>query len=234
MIYIGIDDTDTLDTPGTNQLARALVASVAADYRPLLILRHQLLFDPRVPYTSKNGSASILLEPRGGASAAGLITRLRLGMQAWFKAGSDPGLCVTEDVPPALTAFAARCKGELVRQQEARDLAAGHGVHLEGIGGTQDGVIGALAAVGLAAGGDDGRVVHLGEWADDLSGAQDLATIRARDIEVRQVGNDAVVIAGRVDVGKYLRPNRRGGRVILFVRPKPGETSVDWEAVRLP
>jgi hypothetical protein len=232
MIYVGIDDTDTPDTPGTNQLARALVARVAADFRPVLILRHQLFFDPRVPYTSKNGSASILLEPRGRAPLAGLIAGLRQGMQALFKEGSDPGLCVTDQVPAAVRAFAARCQSELIRQQEARDLAASHGIHLEGIGGTQDGVIGALAAVGLVADGNDGRVVQLGEWPDDLSGPQDLATLRARGIEVRQVSNDAVVPAGRIDVGKHLRPNRRGGRVVLFVRPGPA-AGAEWEAVRL-
>jgi hypothetical protein len=48
MIYVGIDDTDTVDTPGTNQLARALVARVAEDYQCVLIARHQLLLDPRI------------------------------------------------------------------------------------------------------------------------------------------------------------------------------------------
>ena len=67
MIYVGIDDTDSLESRGTNQLALALVAQVAANWRPILILRHQLLQDPRVPMTRKNGSASILLEPRGVA-----------------------------------------------------------------------------------------------------------------------------------------------------------------------
>ena len=56
MIYVGIDDTDTVDTPGTNQLAKALVMRLARDYECVSIVRHQLLFDPRIPYTSKNGS----------------------------------------------------------------------------------------------------------------------------------------------------------------------------------
>jgi hypothetical protein len=105
MIYVGIDDTDTVDTPGTNQLARALVARVAGDYQCVLIVRHQLLLDPRVPYTSKNGSASILLKPRGPARLDELIRKLRAGMLDWFKAGSDPGLCATLSVPAEVTAF---------------------------------------------------------------------------------------------------------------------------------
>jgi hypothetical protein len=208
------------------------VGRVASEFRPLFILRHQLLYDPRVPYTSKNGSASILLERRFNMSLVDLIACLRQGMYARFEEGSDPGLCVTEHVPAAITAFGAQCKVELVRQLEARELASRHGIYLEGLGGTQDGIIGALAAIGLAAGDNDGRVVQLGEWPDDLSGPQDLATLRRRDIDVRQVDGDTLVAAGRVDVGKHLRPNRRGGRVVLFVRAM---TTIDvaWEAVRL-
>ena len=62
MIYLGIDDTDTLETAGTNQLAREIVNRLSDRLRCVSIVRHQLFFDPRVPYTSKNGSASICLE----------------------------------------------------------------------------------------------------------------------------------------------------------------------------
>ena len=236
MIYIGIDDTDTADSPGTNQLARALVARVAADYRCTLILRHQLLDDPRVPYTSKNGSASIQLEPRGRANVQGLAAQLRAGMRAWFQEGSDPGLCVALRVPPEVTAFGRRCQAEVVDQAEARRLAAACGLLLEGLGGTEGGVIGALAAVGLAAGGDDGRVVQLGTWPDDLAGPQEVAAVQARGVEVRQFGSGTPVTEGQVDVGKHLRPNRRAGRVVLFVTPSraPAGGAVAWQAVRLP
>jgi hypothetical protein len=236
MITIGIDDTDTADSPGTNQLARALVASVAADYRCLLILRHQLLDDLRVPYTSKNGSASIQLKPSGSAEIERLTDKLREGMRAWFKEGSDPGLCVCRHVPPEVTTFGRRCQAEIVRQAEAWGLAARYRLHLEGLGGTEDGVIGALAAVGLAAGGDDGRVVQLGTWPDDLSGPQKLDAVRARGIDVRQVGTGLPVTEGFLDVGKHLRPNRRAGRVVLFVTPTPAPASgvPAWQAVRLP
>jgi hypothetical protein len=107
-----------------------------------------------------------------------------------------------------------------VRQDEARALARAHRVHLEGFGGTEDGVIGALAAVGLLAAGDDGRVVHLAgwEWPDNFAGPQPVAAVRARGVdEVRDGESDARVESGTVDVGKHLRPSYRGGRVVLFV-----------------
>jgi hypothetical protein len=235
VIHVGIDDTDTLDTPGTNQLARALVQAVALSYRCLRITRHQLLDDPRVPYTSHNGSASILLEPLGVMTRERLIATLRERMRQWFVPGSDPGLCVAEIVPESVVEFARRCQREIVEQAAARALAANGGLHLEGLGGTEGGVIGALAAVGLSAEGDDGRLVQIGTWPDDLSGLQNVATLEARGVEVRCLATRASIRAGVVDVGKHLRANLRRHRAVLFVQPSsPTEShGVAWTAVRL-
>jgi hypothetical protein len=231
MIFVGIDDTDTLDTPGTNQLARALVRAVAEDYRLVRITRHQLLFDPRVPYTSKNGSASILLEPRRAADLSSLIPRLRDVMRAHFVPGSDPGLCVSTAVPAAVVEFGRRCQRDVVPQVEARELAAGMGIHLEGLGGTEQGVVGALAAIGLASTAADGRVIQFGEWPDDLSGPVPIERLHERGVLVRELEIGDPITAGVIDVGKHLRPNCRGGEVVLFVR-RGGDPG--WEAVKLP
>ena len=59
VVYVGIDDTDIAGSPGTNQLARAIVKRLGATAKGAVICRHQLFLDSRVPYTSKNGSASI-------------------------------------------------------------------------------------------------------------------------------------------------------------------------------
>lgn len=232
MIYVGIDDTDVVDSPGTNQLARALVRHAAGQCRCVLIVRHQLLEDPRVPCTSHNGSASILLEPECHCTIPALIDALRERMRQWFVPGSDPGLCVAEAVPEAITEFGRRCQRELVNEWDARDLAARHRLHLEGLGGTEGGVIGALAAVGLAAAGNDGRVVHIGDWPDDLAGPQEVATLRARWVEVRAMATQQPILHGLIDVGKHLRPNYRQRRVILFVEAAD-DGPAPWRAVRL-
>jgi hypothetical protein len=234
VIHIGIDDTDMPDTPGTNQLARALVRHVADAYRCVRITRHQLLEDPRVPCTSHNGSASIQLQPLAACNREQLVGLLRQRVQEWSVPGSDPGLCVAEDVPERVTEFALRCQRELVTQDMARSLADACGMHLEGLGGTEGGVIGALAAVGLSAAGDDGRVVQIGTWPDDLSGVQNLRTLEARGVEVRRLADGENVRSGVVDVGKHLRPNLRGHRFVLFVEPQPQAThGAEWLAVRL-
>jgi hypothetical protein len=237
VIYVGIDDTDTLDTPGTNQLAREIVRRLAGWFRCELILRHQLLVDPRVPYTSHNGSASMTLTAVQGGEREQLdelISAIRTAMRAWFVEGSDPGFCVGIETPPAIAEFGRTCQTELVSQQAARDLARRNGLHLEGIGGTEGGVIGALAAIGLAGSGNDGRVVQIGQWPDDLSGPQELTVLQHRGVHVRRMNDGEPIMAGRVDVGKHLRPNRREGRFVLFVVPETVNDTHQWRAVRLP
>jgi hypothetical protein len=234
MICVGIDDTDTLDDPGTNQLARHIVREVAAMFRGRMILRHQLLEDPRVPCTKKNGCASIEFEPVGSASTDELTDALRTIIRPWCPRGSDPGLCVAENVPPAVVDYAVRCQRELMKQSTARRLAAECRIHLEGLGGTEDGVIGALAAVGLMATRNDGRVVYFGsEGADwyDVTGCLDVGEILSRGVDdVLHVESGERLTAGTVDVGKRLRPNYRKGRIVLYVARN--DTS-DWHAVRL-
>ncbi len=239
MILLGLDDTDTLATPGTNQLARRLADAMPPGFECTLILRHQLLFDPRVPYTSQNGCASLLIRREPGRRADELLPVLQAEMRAWYVPGSDPGLCLAERVSPAITEFALRCQREVVRQSEARALAKREGVHLEGFGGTEDGVIGALAGVALLAGGEDGRVVHVAgwHWPDSFTGPQTVEDILARGVEeIRVCDGVSRVERGTVDVGKHLRPNYRGGRIVLFVESTEGAPANGhrWRACKLP
>ena len=235
MIYVGIDDTDMLGTPGTNKIARAMAVHLRDRYVCRLIVRHQLLDDPRVPCTSKNSAAALLLEPRTEDPLEALIDGVRTFLRSQFVEGSDPGLCVTKAVPSEVTEHGRRCQRELVGQGDARRLAERFEIHLEGLGGTEDGVIGALAAVGLVAEGNDGRVVQIGHWPDDLSGWQDVTMLDARGVEVCCVETNRRLQIDRIDVGKHLRPNYREKRVVLFARPAHGPESQrdDWEAVRL-
>ena len=235
-IFVGIDDTDIIGSKGTNQLARAIVQALADRFTCSRIIRHQLLDDPRVPYTSKNGSASMTLQPLASPDIASLIETCRHVMREWFIEGSDPGLCVALNGAAAtVSAFGRRCQQEVVTQQDARELAAANGIHLEGLGGTNGGIIGALAAVGLAATEDDGRIVQLGDWPDDLYGPQTLATILERGVEVLDIDTNAPINAQFVDLVKRLRPNVRRGKSVLFVRhSEPGDQACTYHALKLP
>jgi hypothetical protein len=238
VIFVGIDDTDIVGSPGTNQLARLILKRIGESARDAIICRHQLFFDPRVPYTSKNGSASIQMPNVGPATIPALTDTIRKVMLEWYIEGSDPGLCVAAGASEEMREFSLRCKNSIITQEEARAVAARAGCHLEGLGGTEQGIIGALAAIGLVVGGEDGRVVHLSRWPypeDGFSGLHTIEEICSRGVsEVRQAATERPVTIGPVDVGKHLRPNWRGGQIILYVESANGpDSTVPWRAVKL-
>ena len=239
MILLGIDDTDIIDSPGTNQLCRHLIAVLQPVARTQRIVRHQLLVDDRVPYTSQNGSASMWLEPHTSLSVAQLAELLEPEVIAWSPEGSDPGLCIAlGEVSAAIRQYGRDCQTTLQIQQQVLELAAREGLYLQGLGGTRGGIIGALAAVGLAADGNDGRLVYLQQEEDAplASGWHNFDELQPAGIdEVRCHTTGAQVNAGRIDIGKKLRPNLLNRRVVLFV--EPAEESSDagpcWRAVKV-
>jgi tRNA(Ile2) C34 agmatinyltransferase TiaS len=219
--YIGLDDTDNHESRGTGRLARQIAGELAAEFTLLGVTRHQLLVDPRIPYTSHNSSAAIALESPSQPDLEKLFARVRAIMLADFQPGSDPGLCVVANIPPEVTDFGRRAQREVVTRQEAFDLAVSHAILLEGLGGTDDGVIGALAAVGLAACGEDGRYLLLGKIRE-LSGLIPVGDLMAAGITgVQTLDGRPVVLDGLV-ASEKLRPARRGGRPIQFVAWQDG------------
>jgi tRNA(Ile2) C34 agmatinyltransferase TiaS len=216
MIFIGLDDTDNLESRGTGHLAREIAAALAADYPVLGVTRHQLLQDPRVPCTEKNSASAIVLNVNGDLDPDALAERVSALMLADFQPGSDPGVCIAQATPAAISGFGRRAQRELVSQDEARALAARHGLLLRGLGGDEDGVIGALAAVGLAATGEDGRYVLVGR-SRELAGLQPVPALLEAGIVAVQTADGQPVTEGLVQTEK-LRPARRGGWPIAVVQ----------------
>ncbi len=220
MIYIGIDDTDNKTSRGTGHLARTIADSLSVNYQVAGITRHQLLFDPRVPYTAKNSCAAIILESQNEPDLQEIYRIVEKQMMADFQPGSDPGLCITKNVPEDIISYGKKVKCDLVSQSEARDLADKYQILLTGLGGTQDGVIGALAAVGLAFAGDDGRYVQVGHIRE-LSGLQTIQSVLSAGVkQIRTLENDPVT-EGLIQVDK-LRPARRESQPILYVTIENG------------
>lgn len=215
IIYIGVDDTDTLESRGTGRLARGIADNLAREFTILGVVRHQLLVDPRVPYTSHNSCAVIVIEGQENTSLPALFERVKALMLDDFQEGSDPGLCVTAHVPEAVTAFGRKAQRALVKQQEARELAAAHGIMLEGLGGTQDGVIGSIAGVGLTAAGDDGRYLQVGRIRE-LTGLQTIEAVLNAGVTAIQTVEGQPVIEGLILADK-LRPARRNGKPVALV-----------------
>jgi tRNA(Ile2) C34 agmatinyltransferase TiaS len=215
VIIIGVDDTDNLGSRGTGHLARLIAADLGSDYQVLGVTRHQLLVHPQIPYTRKNSAAAILLEGTAADGLSVVAERVRKLIAENIADGSDPGLCVVEVVPPGVAAFGRRAQEQIVTQAEARTLAAEHGLLLFGLGGDNGGVIGALAAVGLASGGEDGRYVLVGR-SRECSGLQPVEAVLGVGIQAIQTTGGEPVTEGLVQSDK-LRPARRQGRPVLVV-----------------
>jgi hypothetical protein len=152
-------------------------------------------------------------------------------MLADFQQGSDPGLCVARAVAPEMIVFGRRAKTDVVRQSEAREIADRCSCILRGLGGTQDGVIGALASIGLAGTGDDGRFIWIGT-ARQLQGVQTVQAILASGIAAVRSMEGQELQGGLIDTGGKLRPAFREGLPILFVTRKEDDPSL-WIPVKL-
>lgn len=230
MIFVGIDDTDTVDSRGTNKLALQIVEELRTEWRCHQVLRHQLYQHERVPFTSQNGSASLLFSPLKNHSSEELFDRFRTIMLREYISGSDPGLVACENVPEEIRQFGHICKIHVTSQKDAFTLAGRYEIFIEGLGGTNDGIIGALAAVGLAATENDGRIIHLENWDQQLEGSQPIRRIREYGVTVICQDSGDEIESGMVTLPKKLRPNKRGGRNILFVE----QTESGYHALKLP
>ena len=217
-LYLGIDDTDTHESRGTGRLARTIAAELARSYTVTGVTRHQFYVHPAVPYTTNNSSMAIHIQETENGAAADVFATAKELMLADFIEGSDPGICVAADpaIGSDLCLFGFSAKKSVVTQDQARSLAREAGILLEGLGGTEDGVIGALAGIGLAASGNDGRFVEKGTTRD-LRGNQTIAAILASGVDRVETRGGAAVSDGIVSLRKFPKPACVGGEAVLFV-----------------
>jgi hypothetical protein len=218
-----IDDTDTPETIGTGRLARMLAERLfeKPGAKRLGITRHQLLVHPAIPYTSHNSSACMEIEY--GGDTGEIAEEARRFMRDHFHPGADPGMALIRraDFSAELIGFGRDAQTRILTKKDAYDLAREKGVLLEEFGGTGEGVIGALAGLGLRGGGDDGRFIEL-DGIRDFKGVETVYTILSRSL-IEQVidirTKNPLLDRDLVDTKSWVRPSLSGGRIILFVSP---------------
>jgi len=230
-IYVGFDDTDNLTADrGTGKLARWFEEELPEGSRMEGVVRQQLLVDERIPYTSHNSSACVMVHAPDASWVTLITIRAIEHLKRHSLEGSDPGLCVAWEENGSLAALMAlgrTCTSRVVTQRDA--LEAARRSHLSGHGGTNDGIIGAAAAVGLTASGWSGRFIEykkLRNFPDPIR----VLELERSDILVVSSDNDTRVPAPEdlVYTKGWLRPRLWGGRAVLLVTPK-GEGV--WESV---
>ena len=235
-VYMGVDDTDVLGGPaGTGRVARGIAEHLEnlGMGRTIGVIRFQLLLDPRIHYTSHNSAKCVEFEaksPIQDLHYAGIRY-----LKENFQEGSDPGLCTCAagQVPQEIVEHGKMAQEEFINKGQATKLASETGILLSEIGGSGEGIIGALAAVGLRASGNEGRYVQL-RGIKDIKG---LVTVKkllqATDIAavIDEIGKpvDSEEI---IDSQDWIKPNVIGGRPILRIRLKDSENGHRiWETV---
>ena len=228
--YLSFDDTDIAGAPiGTGRLARMFTEHIPSDFKLWGVLRHQQLVAEGIPYTSQNSSACMVIDAPEGATRSDLEPLLESAVQhvlRYCSVGSDPGVCLAteaDDMAPLIT-FGKACTNE--RKTQAQAMEAASHVTLLGLGGTNDGIIGAAAAIGLTAYGWCGRFIQFA----NLRSFED--TVRVADLEnvgvrVLSVDRNATVPAPGDSVFTYgwLRPQLWSQAPVL---PVQGNGDGSW------
>jgi tRNA(Ile2) C34 agmatinyltransferase TiaS len=220
MIYVGIDDTDTLESRGTGNLARSIATAISQSHTVFGVTRHQLFVHPDIPFTSHNSCAVIHVQATESTMDELFQTAKRLMLDD-FVDGSDPGLAVASDrqIAASLVAFAQDAKTIVVTQERARQVAANCGIRFEGLGGTNGGVIGAIAGVALASLQNDGRFL-LKDGNRELTGVRTVPEIIGAGIDEVLTLQGEKVTAGLVQIPKNATPSFILGKAVLFVEPR--------------
>ena len=226
LLLIGIDDTDNRESPmGTGKLVRLLWKHLEVRCPALRsqgVVRLQLLVDPRIPYTSHNSPACLILEaPPQRTPLAAITEAAHSFIREAAAEGSDPGVCIAslERISRRIIDFGLKTASKVVEREEAEGLADVEGIHLAALGGDGSGVIGALAAVGLTAQGSCGRYIEvsslrdLGEWVTT-------GDLRGLGIEVVSTDREGKALDAweKVNTGGWLRPRRIHSFPVVFVQ----------------
>jgi tRNA(Ile2) C34 agmatinyltransferase TiaS len=223
LIFVGIDDTDMPGESGTGRLARKVAKSLSEYFSILGVTRHQLLRDSRIPCTRKNSSKAIHIRDDGNVNK---VFQMVYDMVAEESIeGSDPGVAVSNSRADEVVEFGRKTQNVIVTMKEAYLVALKNGVLLEGVKGTKLGVIGALAAVGLAQSGNDGWFLELGgrtpEDPQSLRSLPRRLTVRELEaIGVSRVVSTEGVLLGEDEVidAERVRPLLEGGEPIVRVK----------------
>ena len=223
MIFLAMDDTDVLGSRGTGKLARSVGASLADQYTIQGISRHQLFVHEAIPFTSHNSCAVLHICTSGRENAKHIFSLAKEIMLNDFIEGSDPGITVAEEhqITPALVAYGYEAKKSVLNQEMARSLAADLGITLQGLGGTEDGVIGAMAGLGLASTQNDGRYIMKGTIRD-LLGPTPAEILLKAGIDQILTKDGEEIHSGTIFVreGKSVKPCPVEGKAVLFVEKR--------------
>ena len=234
-LLIGIDDTDNKESRGTGYNSRQLAAAIEAENLGKVrgITRHQLFVHPDIPYTSQNSSACLEVTTNNYNEIKDFCRNF---MRQIGAIGSDVGLCIIQrdKVSEEIIKWGVDAKSIVLKMDDAVEKAHRNEIYLEGLTGTKDGIIGALAAVGLRAGGNDGRFIwlnskkNLRDIEHDIHKVEDLIKNAGIDM-VQPIEKDVVNPSEKVYLNNWARPVLRDNNSVLLIEKTINNNSYDWK-----
>ncbi|UTB31420.1 MAG: ABC transporter substrate-binding protein [Methanobacterium sp. ERen5] len=221
MIYVGIDDTNNEESVGTAKFTRQVASKVAQKFRVYGVTRHQLCQNNEIEYSVHNFCAVIHVEA-DKSHLNTIFSIARAEILNNYNMGSDPGLATAhgDTISSFVVSFGLDAKYKVVNKDTAINLAKDSEIIIEGFGEAGNGVVGALAGVGLASTKNDGRFVQLG----------DLRKIKQPEPVQKflKSGIDKIITLDGVAVeegiifntdNKPVKPSPVNGEIVLFVEP---------------
>ncbi len=234
-ILIGIDDTDNKDSRGTGYNSRQLAAAIESNNLGKVhgITRHQLFVHPDIPYTSQNSSACLDVTCNQLAEITPFTREFMLNVGA---KGSDVGLCIVENVKitDEIIKWGIDAKSIVLKMDDALEKASKHNIYLVGLTGTHVGIIGALAAVGLRKGGNDGRFIWINSEKNLRDIEMDVCTV---DMLITKAGIDVIQFEDKhivnpddkVYLNGWARPILKNDKSVLLVDNEINNKSYEWK-----
>lgn len=161
---ISVDDTDDLTKEtSTGLIANQIAKKLKNDYDAKInkgVTRHQLLLAEGIPYTSHNSAMAIDVSCEKSINEIAEIAK-KIVIENMAKTAC-PGLCIllADDFEneKELVSYGLKTKKEIVKKEETLSLIEKYKDVLLGfeLGGNGQGIIGALAGIGLRLFGNDG------------------------------------------------------------------------------
>lgn len=240
-ILLCIDDTDNLESKGTGAIATEIKDIIEKnDWGKCgYTTRHQLLIHEDVPYTSHNSSMCFDADIKEKFYNDILETSSKY-LETESAEGSDPGICIVikDDIKDIqkLIDFGLKAKRRVLIKKEAYDLAKELDVYLDEKGGDGQGVVGALAGIGLRLSGNDGEL---------KGGVKELKQDRKYEVSyllnyshidkvcniynMKMLSEDEIV-----KIGWKAKPILKDGKLILIVRKEEDNewVTLDKKAIR--
>jgi hypothetical protein len=231
---IGIDDTDNRNSRGTGYLSRSLAHALIATGKAQVdsITRHQLYVHPDIRYTSQNSSSCLRINAGDIYSLVPVIEEFVYKNSA---EGSDAGLCISPQhlVDPSIITWGNEAKITVLQLEEARYIADTSGVYLKGFTGNYEGMIGALAAVGLRAGGNDGRFIwrkrkkELRDIREEILSVGEL--MQELDLHaIKSLEGEVPAPSDRILINEWVRPILENHQAILIADKTENEKKHEW------